>query len=84
MSETETSGSLIASCFFSPITNRPSIWWNAQPRRSGMEGVKVNDQGLESSPHEVHKLGRAPSALRILGGAALAWGAFLGLGMIKL
>jgi hypothetical protein len=42
----------------------------------------VNDQGLESSPHEVRKLGRAPAALRIAGGAALAWGAFLGLGVI--
>jgi hypothetical protein len=46
------------------------------------EGVKVNDQGLESSPHEVRKLGRAPAALRIAGAAALAWGAFLGLGVI--
>jgi hypothetical protein len=44
--------------------------------------VKVNDQGLESSPYEVRKLGRAPAALRIAGGAALAWGAFLGLGVI--
>jgi hypothetical protein len=43
--------------------------------------VKVNDQGLESSD-EVRKLGRAPLSLRILGGAALAWGGFLGLGMI--
>jgi hypothetical protein len=43
--------------------------------------MKVNDQGLESSD-EVRKLGRAPTALRILGGAALAWGAFLGLLMI--
>jgi hypothetical protein len=42
----------------------------------------VNDQGLESSPYEVRKLGRAPAALRIAGGAALAWGAFLGLGVI--
>lgn len=50
-------------------------------RRSGVEGVKVNDQGLVSS-HEVSKLGRAPAALRILGGAALAWGTFLGLLMI--
>jgi hypothetical protein len=46
-----------------------------------VEGVKVNDQGVESS-EEVHKLGRAPVALRILGGAILAWGAFLGLLMI--
>jgi hypothetical protein len=52
-----------------------------QPRRSGEERVNVNDQGLESSD-EVRKLGHAPAALRILGGAALAWGAFLGLGMI--
>ena len=44
--------------------------------------MKVNDQGLESSPYEVRKLGRAPAALRIAGGAALAWGAFLGLGVI--
>jgi hypothetical protein len=44
--------------------------------------VNVNDQGLESSPYEVRKLGRAPAALRIAGGAALAWGAFLGLGVI--
>jgi hypothetical protein len=42
----------------------------------------VNDQGLESSPYEVRKLGRAPAALRIAGGAALVWGAFLGLGVI--
>ena len=42
----------------------------------------MNDQGLESSPYEVRKLGRAPAALRIAGGAALAWGAFLGLGVI--
>lgn len=41
----------------------------------------MNDQSLESSD-QVQKLGRAPSALRILGGAALAWGAFLGLLMI--
>ena len=41
----------------------------------------MNDQGLESSD-QVHKLARAPAALRILGGAALAWGAFLGLGLI--
>jgi hypothetical protein len=41
----------------------------------------VNDQGLESSA-EVRKLGRAPLSLRILGGAALAWGVFLGLGLI--
>jgi hypothetical protein len=46
-----------------------------------VEGVKVNDQGLENSD-EVRKLGRAPLSVRILGGAALAWGAFLGLGMI--
>jgi hypothetical protein len=46
-----------------------------------MECVKMNDQGLERSD-QVHKLGREPSALRILGGAALAWGAFLALGMI--
>jgi hypothetical protein len=43
--------------------------------------VKVNDQGLES-PDEVRKLGRAPLSIRILGGAALAWGGFLGLGVI--
>jgi hypothetical protein len=73
-------GSLIASCFFSPITNRPSIWWECSAGRSAMESVKM-DQGLESSD-QVHKLARAPSALRILGGAALAWGTFLGLGMI--
>lgn len=42
----------------------------------------MNDRGLESYPHEVRKLGRAPAALRILGGAALAWGWFLGLGLI--
>ena len=42
----------------------------------------MNDQGLESSPHEVRKLGRAPAALRIVGGAALAWGGFLGLVLI--
>jgi hypothetical protein len=54
---------------------------NAQPCRSGMECMKMNDQGLESSDH-VHKLARAPAALRILGGAALAWGVFLGLGLI--
>jgi len=41
----------------------------------------VNDQDLESSD-EVRKLGRAPLSVRILGGAALAWGAFLGLGSI--
>jgi hypothetical protein len=41
----------------------------------------VNDQGLES-PDEVRKLGRAPLSIRILGGAALAWGGFLGLGVI--
>ena len=60
--------------------SRPA-WWSAQPRRSGEEGVKVNDQGLESSD-EVRKLGRAPLSIRILGGAALAWGGFLGLGVI--
>jgi hypothetical protein len=43
--------------------------------------VRVNDQGLESSD-EVRKLGRAPLSLQILGGAALAWGVFLGLGLI--
>jgi hypothetical protein len=52
-----------------------------QSRRSGEGGVNVSDQGVESS-EEVRKLGRAPVALRILGGAALAWGAFLGLLMI--
>jgi hypothetical protein len=41
----------------------------------------VNDQGLESS-NEVRTFGRAPTGLRIVGGAALAWGAFLGFGMI--
>ncbi len=41
----------------------------------------MNDQGLESSD-QGHKLSRAPAALRILGGAALAWGVFLGLGLI--
>ena len=41
----------------------------------------MNDQDLESSD-EVRKLGRAPFSVRILGGAALAWGAFLGLGVI--
>jgi hypothetical protein len=41
----------------------------------------MNDQGLESSD-QGHKLARAPAALRILGGAALAWGVFLGLGLI--
>jgi len=46
-----------------------------------VEGARVNDQGLESSD-EVRKLGRAPLSLRILGGAALAWGGFLGLGLI--
>lgn len=54
---------------------------NARPRRSGVEGVKVKDRGLES-PNEVRKVGRAPTALRILGVAALAWGAILGLGMM--
>jgi hypothetical protein len=43
--------------------------------------VKVNDQGLDTSD-EVRKLARAPIALRILGGAAFAWGALLGLGII--
>src|SRR4029453_17759720 len=37
----------------------------------------MSDQSLESSD-QVHKLGGAPAALRILGGAALAWGAFRG------
>lgn len=46
-----------------------------------MECLKMNDQGLESSD-QGHKLARAPVALRILGGAALAWGVFLGLGLI--
>ena len=41
----------------------------------------MNDQGLDISD-EVRKLGRAPLSVRILGGAVLAWGAFLGLGMI--
>ena len=41
----------------------------------------MTDQGLDMSD-EVRKLGRAPAALRILGGAAFAWGAFLGLGII--
>ena len=41
----------------------------------------MNDQDLESSD-EVRKLGRAPLSVRILGGAALAWGGFLGLGLI--
>jgi hypothetical protein len=41
----------------------------------------VNNQGLDISD-EARKLGRAPAALRILGGAAFAWGAFLGLGII--
>ena len=41
----------------------------------------MDDQGLESSD-EVRKLGRAPLSVRILGGAALAWGGFLGLGLI--
>jgi hypothetical protein len=43
--------------------------------------VKVNDQGVAISD-EARKLGRPPAALRILGGAALAWGGFLGLGLI--
>ncbi len=41
----------------------------------------MNDHGLDNSD-EVRKIGRAPLSVRILGGAALAWGAFLGLGMI--
>ena len=41
----------------------------------------MDDQGLESSD-EVRKLGRAPLSVRILGGAALAWGGFLGIGLI--
>ena len=41
----------------------------------------MNDQGLESSD-DVRKLGRVPRSLRILGGAALAWGGYLGLGLI--
>jgi hypothetical protein len=31
---------------------------------------------------QVGKLGRAPAALRVAGSAALAWGGFLGLGLI--
>ena len=46
-----------------------------------MEGATVNDQDLESSD-EVRNLGRAPLSVRILGGAALAWGGLLGLGLI--
>jgi hypothetical protein len=88
-----TLGSLIASRFFSLTTSvRVSIekWVDdgigrlvgmLQSRRSGEERVNLSDQDLESSD-KVRKLGRAPVALRILGGAALAWGAFLGLGMI--
>jgi hypothetical protein len=41
----------------------------------------MNDQGLENSD-QGDKLARAPAALRILGGAALAWGGLLGLGLI--
>lgn len=54
---------------------------NAQPPRSRVEGARVTDQGLDISD-EVRKLGHAPAALRILGGAAFVWGAFLGLGII--
>ena len=41
----------------------------------------MTNQSLES-PDAVPSLERAPLALRILGAAALVWGAFLGLGMI--
>jgi hypothetical protein len=74
-------GSLMASCFFSPITNRPSIWRECSAASLGYECVKMNDQGLENSD-QGDKLARAPAALRILGGAALAWGGFMGLGLI--
>jgi hypothetical protein len=42
---------------------------------------EVTNQSLESSD-AIRSLGRAPLALRILGAAALVWGAFLGLLMI--
>ena len=42
---------------------------------------EVNDQSVEISD-DANRLLRAPLALRIAGGASLAWGAFLGLGMI--
>ena len=35
-----------------------------------------------SASDDVRKLGRAPRSVRIAGGAALAWGGFLGLGLI--